>query len=452
MNESRAFAESLVALSYADLSKRAIDRAKELILDQLGIQLAVSTMPWSIAAYRYVREFGGPSESTIVNYGDRVKAENAAFANAAFGHGFELDDTDARGSVHPGCIIVPTAIAVGEREMVDGKNLLLAVISGYEAMCRVARSVAPSLANRGFHCAAVAGTFGAAVAAGKLLRFDNPLMLNAFSIAGSHSSGLGEFTQTGGSIKRAHAGMAAFGGIRAALLARAGLTGPPTVLEGKKGFWHAFSDEHRVDELVAGFGTDFVVEGIALKRYCCCFQIQAPIEATSKIIREHAVKPRDIDEIVMGTNEHAMIVVGAIREPEDITAAQFSATFSLATCVVKGGNGFREYSQDNLRDPAVLEMAKRIRLEVDDEVDAAFPAKRPIRMTVKLKSGIKYEQWLAGPKGTPENPMTYDEVKDKFRGLATVVLPREKAEKIIDTVDELDSLDNISSLSRLLVS
>ncbi len=451
MNESKKLARFLAGLTYEDLSNEVIDKTKDAILDQLGVELAASTKPWSMAVYKYIRGFGGSGESTIVNYGDKVRAENAAFANASFGHGFEIDDAYNPGNTHPGCVTIPTALALGERELTDGKTLLLAVVSGYEAMGRIARSVAPSCSGYGFHSVPVSGPFAAAVATGKVLGFSAELMLNALSIAGSHSAGLKEFTQTGGNVKRMHAGMGAFNGIRAALLAQAGLTGPPTILEGGRGFCRAFSRGYHLDELVSRLGEDFVMTNVSFKRHCCCYHIQAPIEATSGIVKEHGIRPNDIEEIVMGTTRHGMEAVGTILEPKEVTAAQFSATFSVAMCVVKGSNDFHDYCDENLDDPEIKGLARRVRLEVDDEVEAMFPAKRAIKMTVKLKDGTSYQKKLEGARGTPENPMTSEEVKDKFRHLAAIVLPAGKIDQIIETVAGLDDLADVSILPGLLV-
>ncbi len=212
-----------------------------------------------------------------------------------------------------------------------------------------------------------------------------------------------------------------------------------------------FSDKYRLDDLTSKTGEDFVVTKMAIKRNCCCFWIQAPVEATSKIIREHGIKPDDVDEIIMGTNEQALSVVGSIVEPKDIIGAQFSAPFTLAMCLVKGSNGFRDYNEQNLNDPEITKLARRVRLEVDDEVQAMFPL-RGVKMTVKLKDGTTYQEKLESARGTPENPMTHDEVKEKFRSLATVVVRDDRVEEIIKAVRGLDYLPNISSLCSLLVS
>jgi 2-methylcitrate dehydratase PrpD len=305
---------------------------------------------------------------------------------------------------------------------------------------------------RGFHPVTAIGPYASAAVVGKLLNFDAPLMLNAISIAGSHCSGLVEFNQTGGSVKRIHSGIAAVGGIRAALLARAGLTGPPTVLEGKKGFWHAFCDDPHPEKLVSNLGTDFALMGTSFKMYACCHDIQAAIDGTSKIVKEHNIRPDDIEEIIMGANRNSVVNVGAIRKPQEVTAAQFSAAFSLAMCVVKDGNGFYDYTEENLKDPDIKKLAERVRLELDKEVDAAYPATRAARVTIKLKNGTSHQEKLDGPKGSPENPVARNEVVSKFRNLTGMILSGDRVEKIIKSVEELDDLGNISTLCKMLVS
>lgn len=319
-------------------------------------------------------------------------------------------------------------------------------------MGRISRSVAPSCGARGLHPMSVSGPFGAAASAGKILKFDVELMLNGLSIAGSHSSGLMEYTQTGGNVKRVHAGMAASGGIRSAFLAQAGMTGPPTVLEGRSGFCRAFSDEYRPSDITDDLGKEFVVMETSLKRHCCCYQIQASIDATSKIVREQGIGPNDIQEIVIGTNNIALRQVGTIYEPREIIEAQFSAPFSVALCVVKGNNGFGDYTEENLGNPDIKALAQRVRLEVDDEIQAMYPKKRGVRLTLKVKSGNSYQEKLEGAKGTPVNPMTRKEVENKFRDLAIEVLPRFQVDEIIKVISNLENVRCISPLLKLLVA
>ena len=452
MDESKKLAGFLSEVSYNDINREVIERTKDLILDQLGVEIATSAKPWSLAVYKYARSFDDSMESTIIRYGDKVKAENAVFVNGTFGHGFELDDTYLPGNTHPGAVVIPAALALAEREAIDGKTFVIAIVAGYEAINRVGRSMAPSCLGRGFHPTLITGPLGAAAVTGKLLGFQPERMLNAISIAGSHSSGLMEYTQTGGSVKRIYAGMAAFAGVRAGFLAQAGITGPPTILEGRSGFCQAFSDEYRLNDIVSNLGKEFSIPEMSLKQHCCCYQIQAPLDGALKIIREHGIGPNEIEEIVIGTNRNGVVGVGAIVDPEEITAAQFSAPFSVAMGVIKGRAGFREYTEENLRDTEIKALARRVRLEVDEEVQSLYPGKRAVRMTVKLKDGTIYQEKLDGAKGTPVNPMSRIEVEEKFLDLATMVLPRTRAEEIITTVRGLEEVKHFSTFMRLLVA
>ncbi|MFC1974408.1 MmgE/PrpD family protein [Chloroflexota bacterium] len=451
MNETRELAQFAEELKYEDLPREVIDKTKNLILDLLGSQLATSTMPWNKVIYEYVKDWGDGADSTIVYYGDKTKVENAAFANATFGHGFEIDDVHYLSMSHPGCVVIPAALALGEKELITGKELILAVVLGYEVMCRVGRSVAPSCGLRGFHPTSVPGPFGAAAAAGKILGFDTEGMLNALGIAGSHCAGIMAYGQGGGSVKRVHAGIASQGGLRAALLAQRGITGPPIVLEAEHGFCKAFSDEYSLEKITANLGKEFIVPEVSYKPYCCCGAIHAPIEAVSKITKEHRIEPDKIEEIFVGTNRVAIHHVGIIREPKDVLGAQFSLPFSLALTLIKGSNSLKDYSEENLKDAELLSLAGKVRIEIDKEANTVYPLKRGDLVTIKLKNGTSYQERVYYPKGWPENPMTKEELEDKFRGLASVVLPEDRVEEIIKVVNRLEDVGEVCTLMGLLI-
>ncbi len=451
MNESRDLARFVSELKYENLPSEVIARAKDLILDQVGIMMGISTLPWSKAIYEYVRDWGvGKPEATIAHYGYKTNAENAVFANSSFGHGFEIDDLYVRGSSHPGCIVVPSALAMGEKESISGREVILAVVAGYEVMGRINSAITPSCALRGFHApTSVTGPFGAAAVAGKILNFDPDLMLNALSIAGSHSSGVTEYDQGGGSVKRMHAGMAAHGGLRSALIAQKGLTGPGTILEGKHGFCQAFADEYKLEEITDQLGKDFrVVMGSGIKAYCACGAMHSGIDALRQLVSEYGIKAVDVAEITFGTNRRAIHHVEA--KPTDITSAQFSAAFGLALTLIRGGNGFKDYTEETLRDPKILALADKVKLEVDKEVDRDFPGTRAARVTVKLKGGATHSAKVDHCKGTPQNPLTRAEFEEKFRGLASLVADKNRMDEIIKIVNGLDTQKDLSALVALM--
>ncbi|MFC1914564.1 MmgE/PrpD family protein, partial [Chloroflexota bacterium] len=400
----------------------------------------------------YVREMGGREDSTIVNYGDKTPAENAAFVNSTFGHGFELDDLDTAGASHPGCVIVPATLAIGEKELISGKDFILATALGYEVMGRIGKAVRPTCQDRGFHLVGLLGTFGAATVGGKILAFDAERMLNALSIASSHSSGLMEYNQTGGMVKRIHPGIASHGGLRAAFLAEKGLTGPPTILEGKNGFCSAFSDEPHIEKITANLGKEFIVMGVGFKLHSCCGLIHSALDAVAQMAAQYGITPGTVKEINVKAPKVAIRMVGAIREPKEVATAQFSMPFSIGLNLVKGGNNFWDYTKENLTDPEILTVARKVRMEAEEEFDAEYPPKILAWVEIKLESGKSYDLRVDYPKGTAENPLTNEEIENKFRSLASKVLPEGQVEEIIKVVDGLEHLSQISILSNLLVS
>ena len=452
MNETRALAQFVTEVGYDDLPEEVVDKAKSLLLDQFGCQLAFSNMPWNKAVYKYIRgRKGTREESTVLNYGLRTTAEDATFANATFGHGFEMDDTELHSVTHPGCVVISSALALGEMGMISGRELITAVVVGYDAMIRVG-TAAVTLMFGGFHGTPVVGVFGAVAAASKVLGLPADVVLNAIGIAASNACGISEYSLTGGSVKRLHAGFAAQGGVRAALLAQLGLTGPPTALEGKKGFCESFADEYFLNEITDGLGKEFRILWTGNKPYCCCAAQHATIDATSKIAQEHNVKPQDIAEITVATKAREVRAVGNIVEPEDIISAQFSGRFGIGLRLIKKGNQLKDYSEQNLRDPEILGLARKVSYAVDEELENLPSNVAPARVTMKLKDGTVYEERVDYAKGTVKNPMTKKELEDKFRGLASTVLSDDRVERIIQTISRLEQLDDVAKLGLLLVA
>ena len=452
MGETRRLARFISGLTYESLPEGVIEKTKELILDQLGCQLAGSTMPWSKAAYEYVADYKGPrQESSVVNYGLKTTAQDAAFANASFGNAFLADDTDSVCHGHFGAIIIPTALAMGEREGISGKEFIKAVVAGYEVASRTG-AAAPSAESRGYHPGPIFGPFGVAACAGAILGFDEDGILNAIGIAGSHASGLMEYSNSGGNINRVHAGIAAYGGMRSVLLAQRGFSGPATILEGEKGFLHAFSGEYSPDEITRGLGEAYRVHLIDLKAHCCCGTSGACLDAVSKIVYEHDIRPKEIREIVVAVSAPTYRMTGTIVRPKDVTSAQFGGRFGVALRLIKGDNTFKEYSEENLSDPEILALEAKTEIVLDEALGKTPESDHPAKVTIRMADGTTFEETVLAAKGSILNPMTKDEVVEKFRGFASVVLPDHVIEAIIEKVEGLDTEDNIQELIQLLVT
>ena len=386
----------------------------------------------------------------MVNYGLKTTAEDAAFANGSFGHGFEIDDTELVGKLHPGCVVIPSALAIGEREAISGKEFILAVVVGYDVGVRIG-AAAFSIIDRGLHPTGVVGPFAAAATTSKILGFNKHQVLNALGIAGSETSGPMEYTKTGGSVKRLHAGFAAQEGIRAAFLAQRGITGPPTILEGQSGFCQAVANEYVLEEITKDLGEKFRILWTGTKPYCCCAAQHAAIDAVSGIAKEHEVSPEEIEEIIVGVPMFVLRMVATIVEPEDITGMQFSGSFNVALRLVKGSNSFTDYTEENRRDPEIRSLVKRVHFVFDEELEKVpRGGQTPTKATMRLKSGTTYHKRVDFAKGTVQNPMTREELGDKFRGLASVVMSHGRVEELVQAVEQLESLNDIRELGLLL--
>jgi 2-methylcitrate dehydratase PrpD len=450
MNETRRLAQFIADINFDDLSSKVVEKAKFLFLDQLGCQLAFAALPWNEAIYNYVRGKKQSSKGcTVTYYGLKTNAEDAAFANAIFGHGFEMDDTELSSASHPGVTVIPPALAVGEMEKITGKEFITAVVAGYDVFIRVGLATR-SMISRGFHTTAVLGPLGAAAATSKVLKLDVDKTLNALAIAASESGGLAEYTESGGSVKRVHAGFAAQSGLKAALLAKAGITGPTTVLEGRKGFCQAFANEYSLEEITTGLGKEFRILLTGTKPYCCCAAQHSALEAVSEIMKESVIMPEEITKIRVSQKARDVRATGNIIVPQDIISAQFSGRFGVALRLIQGDNSFHDYSEENLRNPRILDIAKRTEYYIDDNFEKSTSGNAPARVEIHLKNGSIHESTVRYAKGTIQNPMTKEELKDKFMELTKTILTKEYTKNIIDIVCELEGLDNLHELSVLL--
>jgi 2-methylcitrate dehydratase PrpD len=446
--ETLELAEFTSTLVFEGIPQAVRQRAKSCILDQLGVQLASSTLPWSRGFYETFRVGPGKQESTIVKYGDRVSPAQASIVNGTFGHGAELDDV-CGGFGHPGSVIIPAAMALGESGHIDGKELVAAIIAGYEVAIRVANAVMPSLRSRGFHVHACS-TFGAAAAAARILKLDAEATAHAFGFAGSYSSGLNQFEFSGGDVKRLHAGMAARGGVESALLAKKGMTAPTDILEGEKGFCRAFADKYDLSLLTRGVGSEFKILTVGFKLYPTPGRCQAPISIISKLAEEFDLHPDDIDQISVESGTKIKIHPG-LFEPQDVLSAQFNVPFNIALRLKFGRNDLTDYIDEEIRnDGEIVSLAKKVKLTFSEKRESIVPYSTEVR--VKLKSGKTHVGSQDFPKGTTKNPFTDNEFHEKFGRLSGPVIGKTASRAVVQQVEKLDRLDDVSEIMKYLVA
>jgi 2-methylcitrate dehydratase PrpD len=450
LSRIRELARFTTGRTFDGLPPAVAAKAAEIARHSWGVQLAASTLPWSELVRRVAVADGGAPRSTVVNHGDRLPAAAAAFVNGSYAHGFELDDNHSRTGMKSGCVAVPTALAVGEQRHSDGRDVLTAVAVGCELMVRVGLAIRRGRTRRGGHATGTVGALGAAAVTAVLSGFDEDTCAQALAGAANNVVGSTEAPPQGrGHLKRTFGGTAAAAGIRAAHLAEAGLTGPESMLDDGRGLLRAFDvDGAAAAALTAGLGTTWEFLDTHYKIHAQDGYIQPMSEALRLIRAAHEFAVEDVEEVRVGTNSHAFHdIVGPIRDPRDLTDAQFSANFSVALYLVTGGASIDEYTLENLHDPVIRALSDRVTLYLDDDIERDFQARRPrgARVTVVLRSGRELAATV--PDLRTQTPAELDA---KFLRLAARVLPRAERERLLATTHRLQDVPDIGELARLL--
>lgn len=456
---TRELARYIVGLDYADLPPDTVEAAKDAVLDQFGIMLRGATLPWVRPIHDLAVATGGRSESTVVGLGTGVPAVDAAMVNAGYGHSCEFDDSGYHGGCHPGALAVPVALALAEANRLSGKRFLLGVVLGYEVLYRIGRVITRPVLERGFHHQSVVGPFGAVAVAANLLGLTVEQTRHALSIAGSHASGTMEYDQRGGEVKRFHSAMAARAGVVSAMLARHGLTGPDTIIEGKRGIARLFGGVEDTTGILSGLDDTswFAVQGRLVKLYPNVGTLHTSIQAMARLLAEHRFTHEDVARIDVWVNPHTVTHGGAIFEPKDTIAAQFSMAFCLGVRLVHGRNELADYMDPAVReDPRVVEVGRRLHVHGDTRYGQAtdtidFDTWHGARVRVELTDGRTVDAEEPYRKGSLRNPASHDERLDKFRNLASAMLDDKHAERLIEAVDHLDEVDDVAELMPLLV-
>ena len=458
MNETRILGEWLSQLNLNSMPSDVQNSMKLFLLDNIGCIIGGATVPWSSTYYNVIRNTRSGQHATVAFFGDKMSPDDAAFLNSTFNHANESDDTHLKSPTHPGGIATPASLALGEYTACSGHDLLLAMIAAYEVQIRISWACSPYLIYRGHHPPVGAGPFGGAAAAAALMQFNKDMATNALGVAGSHSAGLIESTKTGGSVKRIHSAIAAQAGVRAALFAQAGITGPYSILEGEKGFCKTFAGpDVNIGRLTEGLGTKYHLLDNGLKPHSCCHLIHAHLDALDVVRSKADISPDNVKSMKVASNSPQILShIGSITEPEDILGAQFSLPFSLAMRLhhggtgVAGGNGFWDYLEVDIKDPKLLKTARTVECVIAD-TNKWSDVDKGAGLEVELTDGRVIKEVVPFSKGLPENPMTPAEVREKFVSLVEQPLPKGRPQQIIEMVDNITDLKDIKQLIDLMI-
>jgi 2-methylcitrate dehydratase PrpD len=439
------FAAFALELELDAVPDEVVDAAKLHALDVLGCGLAAHGLGIAGEGRTAMAELGGEPDATVIGLDRGLPAANAAFANAMLCHGLDFDDTHSDSVSHVSTVVVPAAAALAEARGATGRELLTAVIAGNEIVTRIGMAAPGAFHARGFHPTAICGIFGATAAAARLSGLSVADTASALGIAGSMASGLFAYLDDATATKPIHPAWAAHGSLVAARLAALGAEGPPGVLEGRFGLYHAFVDT-RIDlePQLADLGKRWETPRIAFKAFPACHFIHGSLGATASLGDE--VDPDEVEDILVTVPEAG---VSLVLEPVESKIAprtdyegKFSLQYSTAAMLVHGSVGLTTYTPEALADVRVLGLARKVRYETKEY--ASYPAAFPGGVRIALRDGRTLEADLPYQLGAPENPMSADQVRAKFRENAA--LAGGSFEALEEAVLELDHRDDLHAV------
>jgi 2-methylcitrate dehydratase PrpD len=441
---SQKFAQFVTQLHFDALSGDQVHKIKTYFMDWLGSAYAGQTQRPIKIMREVVDSLGGKPESTLIPDNAKTMSLLAALVNGASSHVVEMDDLHRESVFHPAAPIMPAVFAAAEREQASGKDLIVAIASGYEVGIRVAVAVGQSHYHR-WHTTSTCGTFGAAAGAAKILGLDEDQVVWALGSAGTQASGLWEFLVESAMSKQLHPGKSALNGLLSALLAQKGFTGARKILEGEKGFFRATSEDFDQEKSLAGLGENFLFERNSLKYYASCGHTHSAIESILQATQAKPMNGADIERVHVWVYQAALDLLENV-EPSTPYVAKFSLPFCVATALRYGHVNTGDFIETRLQDPDLLQLMERIEIRSDPQLSLQYPVRWPARVEIITRDGKRLKGSSDYPKGDPENPLGERDVIEKFRGLTKGLLSDPSAEAIVERVMDLEDIDDVRHL------
>jgi 2-methylcitrate dehydratase PrpD len=448
---TKKLANFCTELDYEAIPKKIVGKIKWAILDNIGIILGAATTDFGRAIAEYTRALGDREEATVLGFGFKSSTRGTAFVNGSLSETLEMQDGYTKGGYHPCSGTISASLALAEWQKKTGKDLITAVVVGYEAGNRVAEVIHPSHVSRGFQPTGTAGTVGAAAAVARILGLNDEQMFNALNIAGFILPiSTGDNLWGGYSVKPVHGGAAAKSGIESAMLAKQGLKAAP--LEGdakiQKGFCKIVSDGPKFERMIEGLGEKYTIEEIYFKPYATCRKIQGPVEIAIDLRKKYGLNGEDIEDILIKTDESAVQRSGSMKTDTNssFTLCQFSMSYAVAGALMDGEAGLKQLTQERISDPEIHRLASKVRVVADPEMQKMYLNYRPSMMEITTKNGRKVSGRVDYPKGDYRKPMTGEELVAKFLGSTKNVIGENKAKKAMDIVLDMENLDSMERL------
>lgn len=445
-------------VKYAELEPALVENIKSRILDILGICAAASTLDTSRSVRDYVVAQGGVGEADAVGIPARLPANQAAFANGVLAHSLDYDDTHLPSVLHPSASVIPAVLAAAQANGSTGQDVIRAIAIGLEVSVRLGMAGYDSSAQNsvffehGQHATSICGAMGSAAAVAALYG-DSDLIRNSLGVAASMASGIIEANRTGGTVKRIHCGWAAHSAITAVDLVRHGLTGPPTVLEGRFGFFQAWlHGNFDASAITGGLGERWSIEDIFFKPYPANHFTHAAVDAAAAL-RRAGVKPDDITSMELGVPAPNLRTIGepidVKRKPTTAYMAQFSGPYAVAAGLLGGGGlevGLDDYSDALAQDPVRRDIMAKVDVVPNAECTEIFPMQFPAVLTAHLIDGRVLVEKVLANRGGNENPLSFEELTKKFRDNAGRVM---SAADMTAVEESCRTLENAGSVNEI---
>jgi 2-methylcitrate dehydratase PrpD len=429
------------------LPKEVLEKTKHHVLDTLAAMVSGSRLLPGRKAISYTQTLGGAKEATVAGSRLVTTAQNAALANGMLAHANETDDSHAPSLTHPGCGIVPAALAMAERERRNGTALLRAVALGYDVGCRLTLSLDPYQFREDGHSTHSFGPmFGAAAAAGILAGLKEQGVRHLLSYTAQQASGISCWMRDPEHIEKAFdfGGMPARNGVAAAAMVAHGFTGVEDVFSGERSFFVAHGRSPRPEVLAAGLGETYEIMNANIKRWSVGSPIQAPLDSLASLIKEHRLSADQVESLVVRVAHQGANTVDN-RDMPDICMQHMCAVMLLDGTVTFKSS----HDEKRMRDSRVLAVRKKITLLGDDALTRAMPSREGI-VELRLSDGRELRHHTRAVRGTAENPMTRDEVDAKSYDLLAPVIGKPRARRLCDAAWALEKLDDMCKLRPLL--
>ncbi len=435
-------------LEFDQIGEKAVHEARRYLLDSIGCALGGYLQEDTRHALEVLDEIGGQGPATVIGSGRKLDVVSAALANALMVRVMDYNDIYwQQDPSHPSDII-PAALACGEREGRDGKELIVGIVLGHEFEMRLCEAAFPGIRERGWHHATLTA-FVAPIVAGRMLRLSWEKIQHAIGISASHHATLGAVTAGKLTMmKNTVDPMATQAGVMAALLAERGYTGPEHVIDGKEGLVHCMGPEWKLEVLTDGLGESWRIERCGMKAFPTEALTHAPISAVLKIVRENDLQPEQIERVHIRSLARAADILAdpSKYDPRTKETADHSLPYVIAAAIADRQVTPAQFEPDKIMDPRIRAQLEKVEVVADPEIEAVFPKLQRVIVTIHTRDGDQLKEQLDYPKGDPRNPLTDAEIEEKFDALAAPVLSADARTRLKKAVWNLEKLQTVTEL------